>query len=113
MLDYKNANLYQQDFQQIVKLLCENGVKREDAETVADCFATADVFGVTTHGISIVPSHIDRIKCGGYNLSPSLKIIKETAAFAVIDGDNAFGPVSAKFCLDYGVNRCKEAGEPA
>ena len=110
MLNHRNTKLYQEEFQQIVGILCENGVKREDAETVADCFATADVFGVTTHGISIVPSHIDRIKRGGYNLYPNLKIIKETAAFAVIDGDNAFGPVSAKYCLDYGVKRCKESG---
>ena len=110
MSNYKNIKLYQEEFHQIVELLFENGVKKEDAEMVADCFATADVFGVTTHGISILPSHIDRIKRGGYNLSPDLKIIKETAAFAVIDGDNAFGPVSAKYCLDYGVKRCKEAG---
>ena len=107
---YKDIKLYQEEFQQIVERLCENGVAKSDAETVADCFATADVFGVTTHGISILPSHIDRIKRGGYNLSPDLKIIKETAAFAVIDGDNAFGPVSAKYCLDYGVKRCRESG---
>lgn len=108
--DYKNTNLYQQEFQQVVKQLCECGVKQEDAEIVADCFATADVFGVTTHGVSILPSHIDKIKRGGYNLFPELTIVKETAAFAVIDGDNAFGPVSAKYCLDYGVKRCKESG---
>ncbi len=110
MSNYKNTKLYQEEFQQIVELLCENGVKKDEAETVADCFATADVFGVTTHGISILTSHIDRIKRGGYNLAPDLKIIKETAAFAVIDGDNAFGPVSAKYCLDYGAKRCRETG---
>ena len=110
MSNYKNIKLYQEEFHQIVELLLKNGVKKEDAETVADCFATADVFGVTTHGIAILPSHIERIKRGGYNLFPKLSIIKETAAFAVIDGDNAFGPVSAKFCLDYGVKRCRESG---
>lgn len=110
MSNYRNTKLYQEEFQQIVGILCENGVKREDAETVADCFATADVFGVTTHGISIVSSHIDRIKRGGYNLYPNLKIIKETVAFAVIDGDNAFGPVSAKYCLDFAIKRCKDTG---
>lgn len=109
-MNYKNVRLYQEEFQRVVEQLCENGVKKEEAETVADCFATADVFGVTTHGIAILPSHIDRINRGGYNLSPEIKIIKETAAFAVIDGDNALGPVSAKYCLDYGVKRCRESG---
>lgn len=110
MMNYKNIRLYQEELQQIVEQLCENGVKKEDAETVADCFATADVFGVITHGIATLSSHIDRINRGGYNLSPELKIIKETAAYAVIDGGNALGPVSAKYCLDYGVKRCRESG---
>lgn len=110
MSNYKNIKLYQEEFAEIVKLLCENGVKKEDAEIVADCFSIADVFGVTTHGISILPSHVDRIKRGGYNLQPKLKVIRETCSFAVIDGDNAFGPVSAKYCLDYAIKKCKQAG---
>lgn len=90
--------------------LTRNGVPLEQATIVADCFATADAYGVTTHGAAILPSHIERVKRGGYNLTPHLTVIKETAAFAVIDGDNAFGPVSARFCLDYGIEKCKQSG---
>ena len=108
MSEYKNSSVYKNEYNTIVKELTAVGVKKDDAEIVADCFATSDVFGVTTHGISILPSHIDRVKRGGYNLSPSFSIEKETVAFAVINGDNAFGPVAAKFCLDYGVEKCKK-----
>lgn len=110
MKNYKNIGLYQEEFQHTIELLCENGVKKGDAEIVADCFATADVFGVTTHGISILPSHIERIKRGGYNLSPSLTVEKQTGAFAVINGDNAIGPVSAKYCLDFAIEKAQESG---
>lgn len=110
MKDYKKTKLYQEEYSQIVYQLCKNDVLKQEAEIVADCFATADVFGVTTHGISILPSHLERLARGGYNLSPKLTVIKETAAFAVIDGDNAFGPVSARFCLDYGIEKCKQSG---
>ena len=110
MTDYKNKALYKEEYAKIVKNLCECGVRAADAEVVADCFATADAFGVTSHGISVLPTHIDRIKRGGYNLAPTPTVVKETAAFAVVDGDNAMGPVSAKFCLDYGVKKCKESG---
>ena len=92
------------------RLLCEQGVPAAHAETVADCFATADLFGVTSHGCAILPSHIRRIQRGGYNLAPDIRVLRETAAFAVIDGDNAMGPVSAKFCLDYAMEKCKESG---
>lgn len=93
-----------------IKSLVEVNVPSDQAEIVADCFATADLYGVTSHGCAILPSHIHRIEKGGYNLSPDFKIIRETAAFAVIDGDNAMGPVSAKFCLDYGIQKCRKSG---
>lgn len=90
--------------------LIEKGLDASQAETVADCFATADMYGVTSHGLAILPSHIQRMERGGYNLHPDFRVIKETAAFAVIDGDNSFGPVSAMYCLDYAMDRCKESG---
>ena len=90
--------------------LIEKGLDASQAETVADCFATADMYGVTSHGLAILPSHIQRIERGGYNLHPDIRVMKETAAFAVVDGDNSFGPVSAMYCLDYAMNRCKESG---
>ena len=90
--------------------LVENGIREKDAEIVADCFVTADEYGVTSHGTAILPSHIQRIQRGGYNLDPDIKAVKETAAFAVIDGDNAMGPVSAMFCLDYALEKCKQSG---
>lgn len=110
MSEYKDLSIYKDEYNTIVKELTAVGVRKNDAEIVADCFATSDVFGVTTHGISILPSHIDRVKRGGYNLFPNCSVEKETVAFAVINGDNAFGPVSAKYCLDYGIERCKKVG---
>ncbi len=109
-MNFRNTKFYKEEFEKIVKELTAVGVKEADAQIVADCFATADTFGVTTHGISILPSHIDRVKRGGYNLAPDFSVLKETPAFAVINGDNAFGPVSAKYCLDYGVKKAKEVG---
>ena len=93
-----------------VELLMENGVHREHAEIVADCLVTADIYGVTSHGTAILPAHINRIERGGYNLVPNIVIIRETPAFAIIDGDNAIGPVSATFCMEYAVEKCKKSG---
>lgn len=94
----------------VVNELVENGVPYEQAVVVSNCFVTADSYGVTSHGTAILPSHIQRIKANGYNLSPNIKIIRETTAFAVIDGDNAIGPVSAVFCMKYAIKKCRESG---
>lgn len=96
--------------ERVKTLLTEKGVKENHAETVADCFVTADMYGVTSHGVRILPSHIGRIERGGYNLNPDFKIIRETSAFAVIDGNNSMGPVSAAFCMDYAVEKSRQSG---
>ena len=90
--------------------LTETGLDEDQAEIVADCLATADMYGVSSHGCAILQSHIDRILRGGYNCKAECKITRQTAAFAVVDGDNAIGPVSAMFCLNLAVEKAKEVG---
>lgn len=94
----------------IIRELTAVGVSMQQAEVVADCFATADEYGVMSHGINVLPAHVDKVKRGGYNLQPSLAIVRETPAFAVVDGDNGFGPVSADFCINYAVEKAKTVG---
>lgn len=101
---------YEEEKAQIIAELTAVGVPVEQAEVVGDCFATADKWGVTSHGASILPAHIDKVNRGGYNLHPSLKVLKQTAAFAVVDGDNGFGPVSADFCMRMAMEKAKEVG---
>lgn len=94
----------------IISELVSCGVPAEQAEVFADCLATADLYGVSSHGSRILPAHVDKIKRGDYNLSPKFETLRETAAFAVIDGDNAIGAVSADYCMSYAVEKCKNSG---
>lgn len=94
----------------VIELLIANQLPGEQAESVADCFIEADVCGVSTHGVSILPTHIDKIRSGGYNLSPNFKVLREAGAFAVIDADNAIGAVSAVHCMRYAMKACKSSG---
>ena len=105
-----NGFNFEKEKSKSIKALTENGLDSLQAEIVADCFVTADLYGVTSHGCAVLPAHIERLKRGGYNLNPEFKIIRETPSFAVIDGDNAIGPVSADYCMDYAVRKAKENG---
>lgn len=97
-------------FEDIQAQLVESGLPREQAHTVADCLTTADAYGVTSHGSRILGAHLDKIARGGYNLAPKFAVVRETAAFAVIDGDNAIGPVSAMHGLNYALRKVKDSG---
>lgn len=90
--------------------LCQVGVDEDQANTVATCYATADLYGVYSHGAAILPAHIKRIQGGGYNLTPRMRIERESAAFAVINSDNALGAVSAHFCTMKAIEIAKRSG---
>lgn len=94
----------------IIDSLREVGLSNDQSEIVADVMVTADLYGVESHGAGILKSHLDRIRRGGYNLFPNFNIIRETTAFAVIEGNNAMGFVSAKYCMDYAVEKCHDSG---
>ncbi|MBQ8894625.1 MAG: Ldh family oxidoreductase [Clostridia bacterium] len=98
------------EYKKIISVLQKYGVSVEDAQTVADCLCTADQYGVLSHGTAVLPSHLERIRRGGYNLKPNFKVIRETVSFSLIDGDNAMGPISATYCMNHAIKKAKEAG---
>lgn len=110
MIQYNCMPTYKTSYKRCFEKLRDLGIEERQIEVMADCMATADTFGVTSHGSAILDAHIQRVRRGGYNLTPDIKVIKETCAFAVVDGDNSFGPVSAKYCLDYAIEKCRNSG---
>ncbi len=93
-----------------VRLLTAAKVSGQQAQIVADCFAEADLCGVSTHGMAVLPAHLKKIHRGGYNLAPDMAVVKQTAAFAQVDADNAIGAVSAVFCMEKAIEMSKESG---
>lgn len=90
--------------------LMRAGVSEKDAETVADCYATADLYGVSSHGVAILPAHLKRLTAGGYNLNPTFSIVKEGGSFQVVDGENAIGVLSALRCVELAIKGAKKKG---
>lgn len=95
---------------EVEEILKAHGVPEADATVVADCFVTADAYGVTSHGTAILSAHLERIERGGYNLNPNFITVNESPSFAVIDADNAMGPVSAVYCMTLAIEKAEENG---
>lgn len=102
--------IFENEKKEIKDKLISNSVPKEQAETISDVMATADLYGVTSHGRSTLDAHIERIKRGAYNLNPSFDVIKETDSFALVDGDNSIGFVSAEYCMKYAVKKAEKSG---
>jgi LDH2 family malate/lactate/ureidoglycolate dehydrogenase len=86
------------------------GAKEEHAATIADRMIESDLQSMHGHGIFRLPAYIRRVKEGGYNLNPNIKIIRETSNSALVDGDNGFGHVVVRYAVDTAIQKAKDHG---
>jgi LDH2 family malate/lactate/ureidoglycolate dehydrogenase len=67
------------------------GLSERDAAVVAALMAQADLQGSDGHGVSRLPQYARRIKAGGFNVKPEIRVVRERASTALVNGDNGMG----------------------
>lgn len=90
--------------------LAAAGLRAEDAKTVADLMAEADGLGADGHGVIRLPNAVKRIKAGGVNTHPNIRIARERGAMALVDGDNAMGHLVMQRAAEVAIAKAKEHG---
>ena len=67
------------------------GIPASDAERAAELMAASDLSGADGHGVFRLPQYIRRIKAGGLNTTPHIRVIRHARSAAIVDGDNGLG----------------------
>ncbi len=80
------------------------------AATVAELMTQAELQGSDGHGAIRLAPYIKRIKSGGINLRPNIRVIEERAATALIDGDNAMGHLVMSRAAQIAAAKARSAG---
>jgi L-2-hydroxycarboxylate dehydrogenase (NAD+) len=86
------------------------GIPREHAEMVTDCLVEAEMMGLTTHGIIRLKWYMDRLRAGGINPHPTMRVLKEHANTALLDGDNGLGPVGGRMAMELAIVKARSHG---
>ena len=86
------------------------GMRGRDAEIVGALMAEADLQGSDGHGVIRLPQYLKRIRAGGVNLQPNIRVEKERAGMALIHGDNAMGHLVMKRAAELAIAKAKDAG---
>src|SRR5438034_1009068 len=76
------------------------GVSEPEAALVADHLVEAELAGITSHGIIRLPQYVQAVQDGKIVPNARLRVLKETAATAVLDGNHGFGQVMARQAMD-------------
>jgi L-2-hydroxycarboxylate dehydrogenase (NAD+) len=71
--------------------LVKMGLPEGDAAKVAELMTEADLTGADAHGVFRLPQYVRRLRAGGVNPRPDIKVSKTAPATALVDGDNGMG----------------------
>lgn len=85
-------------------------VPSADAKIIGELMTRADVQGSEGHGIFRLPQYIRRIKGGAVNVKPNIKVAREAAGMALIDGDNGMGHLVMRYATERAIEKAKTAG---
>jgi len=64
----------------VLRKLCaeiqkSRGIPEADAAAVSDCLVGANLMGLDTHGVIRLKFYMDRVKAGGNNAVPNMRVV--------------------------------------
>lgn len=86
------------------------GLLPADARYVARILVMADLFGLSTHGLSRVESYGERLSVGGINPRPHISVEQLAPAIVSVDGDNGVGPLVGMRALEAAMETARQTG---
>lgn len=94
----------------VEELFINIGVKPEHASIIADVLVTADLTGVSSHGVRSVRRYIDGIKSKSIKPEVEPVVVTDIGAVTLLDGLNGLGQVVSVKALDYLLEKVKYYG---
>lgn len=91
-------------------LLIKVGIPGTHAHITATRLVEADIRGRTGHGVIRLGPYLERIRAGGINRTPDIKVLYETPVSAQVDGDNGLGQVVMTQATEIGIAKAKKSG---
>ena len=91
-------------------LLERHGLTPEYAEIMAANLLEADMRGVTSHGHWLLPRYAESLDDGYMNPRPNIRVVRETAATVLVDGDFAPGHIAGALTMRAVIEKAREVG---
>ena len=94
----------------ISDLMQTQGVPADEAQIIGEHLVEAEMFGVTSHGVSRTSTYMKRLHEGVVNAKWSYRIDAETQSIVKWDACNSMGMVTGVKAMQEAIDRAKESG---
>src|SRR5918993_2991632 len=86
------------------------GFPSDQARTSADVLTEADLLGIDSHGITLIPLYDEFIRSGMVVTNPDIRVVRDFGATAVIDGGGGFGQAPSLRAMDLALEKARAFG---
>jgi LDH2 family malate/lactate/ureidoglycolate dehydrogenase len=86
------------------------GIAAENAQVVAGDLVAADLEGIASHGVMLLPMYVERIVKGSVSARSSGEVVSDRGGAIVIDAGHALGQLTARQAVRLVVARAREIG---
>jgi LDH2 family malate/lactate/ureidoglycolate dehydrogenase len=94
----------------IARAFAAVGISAPEAKSIAELMVRADLNGADGHGVFRLPQYIRRIKGGAVNVKPKIRVEREAAGMALVDGDNGMGHLVMRYATERAIEKARDAG---
>ncbi len=91
-------------------ILLSAGLSSAKAELMADSLVAADLRGVESHGVLLLPHYIVQVKAGNIDPSADGHVVSESGACLLYDGEHGIGQHIAAICCEQAVRLARLHG---
>lgn len=92
------------------KVLEKLGAETRYAEITADSLISADLEGVSSHGIMLLPMYIERIRAGSVSVTAMPRIVEDLGGLVVMAADKGLGQISSQVAVEVAADRAASHG---
>ncbi len=101
---------YETHRKQLELILQAWGMPAPVAASTAEIMSWADLHGIDTHGISMVPPYDERRRNKKLDVRAEPKVVKETPVSVLIDGGGGLGHPNARRGMELAIEKAKKTG---
>ena len=86
------------------------GVPPDSAHTVAEAVVAADMEGIPSHGVMLVPMYVERMLAGSVSTRTEPSVVHDGGSALVLDAGNALGQLTSDWAIPMVIERGREHG---
>ena len=98
---------------QVERILLAWGMSSEHASITVGHMLYADLHGIDSHGCAMLPHYRSELRDGSLTMTPAIRVVRESAASALVDGGGGLGHVPADTAMKLAMAKCRSSGTAA